>query len=272
MDVSNGSEEDIADLQVVLTATTASKNQPVDWNKTDVGAADLSVNTITWDAVALSKKGKLAAGERETIDLNLPILATLGTASDVITFAVTANVGQVGGVDVTRSLQSTPLKVSINSDTTFTINARYFEDGTPVGTGPLPPQVGQTTRYRLSWNIKNTLHALDAVTVSATVPPGVNYVGSIANDIGTISFDPASRLLSWTIDRLPITVTSASTTFDLSVTPTASDVGTFVKLLNASALTATDSSTKSRIDRSSSAQTSEIPNDSEAATKGAVVE
>lgn len=272
IDVSNGSEEAIDGLAVTLIASTESKTQPIDWPHASLGDGDLSVNTITWSGDALSKSGALEAGERETIDLNLPLLAELGTAADQFTLGVTATVSEVAGAAVNRSLQSTPLTVRINSNTNFSTDARYFEDGTPVGTGPLPPAVGQTTRYRLRWNVSNTLHALDALSVSATIPPGVNFDGSASNDMGAVVFDATSRLLTWTIDRLPTSVTSVSTSFNLSVTPTTSDVGSFIKLMNASTLTATDSATGARIEKQSSAQTTEIPNDTEGAGKGAVVE
>lgn len=272
IDVDNGSDQDVGGLSVMLTASSESKTSPIDWTKANLVDGTLSVNTVTWDSETLSKEGHLNGGERETIDLALPLLATLGTASDVLTLSVTVTVSDVGGVATTRSLQSTPLTININSDLGFTTDARYFQEGTPVGSGPLPPTVGQTTRYRLRWQINNTVHALDALTVSATIPPGVTYVGSITNDMGIVSFDQTSRLLSWTIDRLPTTVTSVATSFDLSVTPTAEDLGTFVKLLNSSTLVATDSKTSDRLENRDEAITTEIPNDTDAVSKGAVVE
>ncbi|MEK9130505.1 MAG: hypothetical protein AAB429_00100 [Patescibacteria group bacterium] len=276
IDVINGSEQAVSGLNVIFNATTAGgPGVPIDWQEADIagGKAYLNEsNEVVWKGSALSGNGKIAPGERETIDFSLPIEATVEAGADDIILTVQTSVTDASNAGGVRSLTSTPLHILINSDAVFSAVALYYDDGTPVGSGSLPPAVGQTTRYRVYWSIDNSLHALDDVTVSATIPPGVSYVGVVETDIGILSFDSVTRTLSWSIDRLPISASHVATSFDLSVTPTSADVGTFIKLSNEATLVGTDSKTQSRLSQSWEVITTELPDDALAAGKGAVVE
>lgn len=268
--VSNSGDKEMDGLTVQLSADAGGSKLPIDWSKATLSGGSQSDSTVSWASKSLSKAGILAPGSDETIDLTIPLLSSLGTSSDQFKLTVTATVAQIGSTTVTKTVQSSPQTISVNSNTTITAKGLYYQDSTPVGTGPLPPKVGQTTSYRVYWTVTNSLHALNQVSVSATLPPNVTFVAQKQIDIGTLTFDTPTRTLTWTIDRLPTTVPSATTAFDLSVTPTADDVGKFMKLINESDLTATDSKTNTIIQKSSDAITTELPDDSEAAGKGSV--
>ncbi len=270
IDATNGGTDALSGLEITLLVSTASKNSGIDWAEADLSDGKLSVNTVTWNGSDLSKGGLLPFGDRETIDLSLPLLNALGAASDAFTLTVTATVTDIAGVSASRSVQSTPLHVLLNSEAALSATAHYFEDQTPVGTGPLPPEVGQTTSYRIYWTVDNSLHALDGVVVSATLPPNVTYQQTAETDMGDLSYDSATRTMSWTIDRLPTSVTHVGTSFDLAITPGADEVGKFVKLTNETTLKATDSKTTANLQRATDELTTELPTDPEAAGKGTV--
>ncbi|MEK7105474.1 MAG: hypothetical protein AAB865_02220 [Patescibacteria group bacterium] len=269
IDVTNGGKEIVGGLS---SALTVEGGEAIDWNKADLAGGSRSGNTVTWAGSVLSKKGILEGTGRETIDLSLPLMSSVSAEADTLTLTVAASITKTGDLADEKTLQSTPLVIQLNSDTSLSTSARYYEDSAAVGSGPLPPEVGQTTTLRVYWALDNTLHALDDVTVSATLPPSVAYNGPVTTDIGTVSLEPSTRTLTWTIDRLPTSVTHAGMTFDLSITPTADDVGEFVKLSNETTLGATDSVTGARLQLSGDILTTELPDDEEAAGKGAVIE
>lgn len=269
IDVTNGEETEIGGLSMALQLTDA---RLIDWSTANLSGGVRSENIITWKSDTLSKLGLLPGGERETVDLSLPLLGGLNGASDRLAITATADVSTIGGNAAPRSISSSPLTIAINTEAALEASAYYYIDGTPVGSGPLPPQVDGTTSYRLVWSIKNSVHALDEVLMTATIPPTVSYLGDKGTDIGTLTFDEATRLLTWKIDRLPTSVPSVNAVFDLAITPTSGDVGTFVKLQNESILSATDSATGARLQRTGNIITTDLDDDLDAAGKGAVVE
>lgn len=268
IDVINGSEEAVSGLSVALSVEPSA---PINWQEANLDGASLASDAVRWRGGALAGGGIIKAKGRETIDASLPLDAIISDVNQIV-LSVSASVDDAQNADGLRVLTATPLTLTINSDTRLATGAYYYDDGTVVGSGPLPPTAGQTTGYRLVWQIDNSLHPLDEVVVSATIPPSVSYDGVALVDIGQVQFDSTTRVLSWTIDRLPTSVSSVAARVDLSVTPSASDVGTFVKLTNAATLTAIDSQTSARISAYGEIITTELPDDADASGKGAVVE
>ncbi len=93
-------------------------------------------------------------------------------------------------------------------------------DGTPVGTGDLPPRMGVTTSYRVIWNLKNSLHDLGNVEVSTILPQDVIWKETSGKDIGVLSYNPTTRQVRWQISKLPKDIKQAQTWFDVAITPT----------------------------------------------------
>ena len=63
-------------------------------------------------------------------------------------------VGKIGETEVDMTIKSNEIVVDINTGMVFKAEARYFnDDNIAVGSGPLPPKVGETTKYRIFWNI-----------------------------------------------------------------------------------------------------------------------
>ena len=169
--------------------------------------------------------------------------------------------------------ETSPIEIQINSNTGFYAFARYHdEDGNPLASGPLPPKVGQTTTYRVFWEVRNSLHDLHKGSTTANLPPGIIWTGNSASDIGTIIFDETTRLVTWNIDGLPASIPRVGAWFDVSVTPQSSDVGTFVKLINPIAFEITDKETDDTIHASTPILDTEIPQDQFAKGKGTVEE
>lgn len=259
----NTSEAAIADVSVLVDFRSEGK-VPITWSEAALDGGRLTTDGIRFDASTI---GTLTPHDKKIKNLIFPVRDELALG-DAQSWSIVVHV-TVGGVTIVTR----PLTVTLNSDTAFSAAARYYNaDGAPVGEGPLPPKVGETTTYQLDWTLSNALHALDDVRVSAVLPPGVDWTNTFTADLGAVSYDEGTRTIAWTVSGLPASTETVHATFALSVTPDDDDVGAFIKLLSGSAFRGTDTTTGSTIQLTADALTTECAGDAGVEGKGTVEE
>lgn len=242
-------------------------------------AKSLRVRSITWtgdDATALEKLDPKQEGSID-FQVNLYDLATaikqITHLEDTeIVLSIELTVGKTGGVQEQLKVIGNPLIFAISSDLALQAQVRYFdEDGNQVGSGPLPPQVGQKTKYRVYWELNNTLHEVEDVLVSTELPDNVSWINAFEVSAGEVVFTSSSNALSWRLNRLPLDVKRATLSFDIEVSPTAQQVDETAPLTKKISMTAKDVVTSGKIIQTLSALTTGAEQDDEAADKGIVV-
>jgi hypothetical protein len=91
-----------------------------------------------------------------------------------------------------------------------------------------------------------------------------------------LTFDPASRTVTWSINKVPVGTgqiyPQLSASFEVSTTPQAADVGYPKILTDKTNLTATDSFTGASLTTSFDSLTTDLINDINAQGKGLVIE
>lgn len=270
MDFKNPGTESVEGIAFTLRVDARGK-APIDWDKAELTDGTRNGNTIRWDKQKTDALSKLQPGAEGVIDFTLPLLPAGAGADDVFSVSLSMDVARVGSLTGTRTIEATPITIRIASNASVFAQARYFaEDGTPLGSGELPPTVGATTSYRIIWNLTNSLHDLGSVEVSTTLPQDVTWKDVSTTDIGTLSYHPTTRQVRWQISKLPSDIKAAEAWFDVAITPKASDTGKFVKLTNQTTLEATDLVTGTQANSSVGILTTELPTDEFAAGKGAV--
>lgn len=253
----------ITDLSLLLDFQSDGK-VPITWSDATLDSGTVTSAGIRWSAATL---GSIAVGEQKSRNAIFPLKDELA-AGDVQQFSVVLH-ATVNGV----TIQSQPLVITLNSDTSFSASARYYtDDGAPVGSGPLPPTVGEKTSYEVTWVLSNALHALSDVRVSATLPPSATWEDDATTSFGGLTYDAATRTVTWEIADMPQATGDVTATMQVSVTPDGSNVGSFVKLLSGSAFRATDAVTKASIQLTADSLTTECEGDENVAGKGSVVE
>jgi len=273
IDWANQGNERIEGVVFTLNLDGSGKPLPINWEAADLGGGSRTGSSIVWSATQLETFGSMDPNASGIIDLNLPVVVDPANIADRFTMTLTASLQKVGSVESPRTIESTPITVSINSDLTAFADARYYtDDGEPIGTGPLPPKAGETTTYRIFWDVANTLHPLSNVVLTTNLPPDVVWIDKKQTDIGTITFDEITRLVRWTIPKLPTDIKTASGFFDVAITPDEDDAGAFFKLTNATSVDARDDVTGDNIAHALDILTTELPNDANAAGKGIVAE
>ncbi|KKQ60935.1 MAG: hypothetical protein US81_C0011G0002 [Parcubacteria group bacterium GW2011_GWE2_38_18] len=170
----------------------------------------------------------------------------------------------VGNLKTENKLENRSNEIigKINSDLSVKEQVKYFnDDNIAVGSGPLPPKVGETTSYKVYWDLSNNLNELTNLKIESTLPQNVNWDNRNQTDLGTIQYDQTSRKITWNIGRLPITVYKAAAEFNISVTPTEEDRNKIMILLSGTTIYANDNSTNSEIKKVNKAKTTKLEDD-----------
>ncbi len=260
----------------VVFETTPAGNKVLLWNdlkdKTN-GVRD--ANTITWTKRQIPSLAKIEAGEGGSLDFEVLILAAPLTgvkdASYQVTAYLQADISRIDGDNVNRSAKTTPLIAKVVSDTQLHAQARYFnKDGIPVGSGPLPPQVGKETTYRVTWRIDNSLHELTDLKLSTKLAPNVIWTGLSNVDAGDLKFDAGNNKMAWTLNWMPTTIKTLSVSFDVKLSPTDDQKGSLMQLIDSTIFEAIDKVTNDAMLLSQAPLTTALDGDEFAAGKGRV--
>lgn len=143
----------------------------------------------------------------------------------------------------------------------------YFNDEAFGNSGPLPPEVGKTTTYTISWQIKNYYNDLKNVKVRAILPDSVNLTGKIfpEEQADKITFDSQSREIIWNIGELTagqgILTSSFDIYFQIAFLPGEKLRGQVPLLISAATITAQDSWTGESIESTGSSIDTSLPDD-----------
>lgn len=157
-------------------------------------------------------------------------------------------IGKVGNTQVNQEVESNSVELLVNSDLSLESVAKYFDDdGNVIGSGPLPPQLGKTTTFKIYWTVTNHLHEVTDIKVTAKLPDNINWTGQSKIPAGDIYYNSNDRTIEWSINRIPVDVNKLVASFDLGFTPQSKDMGNTVKLLNESSIQAIDKETKGSI-------------------------
>lgn len=259
----NTGETDIEGVDLLLDFSSEEK-LPINWNEAELDGGTITAEGIVWNE---RKTQILQPGDRELINLIIPIVDALNsTHSD--TFSVIAHASHEN-----ISVKSSPLNIAINSEAQLHSSARYFtDDGEPIGNGPIPPSVGETTTYRIYWSITNSLHDLEDATITATLTPNVTWGNSSETQLGTMSYDPVTDTVEWDISAVSASVTKLQANFTVSITPDEDDIDEFMILLSEANLRAIDTETRDTLQSKADQLTTELLGDEYADGKGIIVE
>ncbi len=273
---------DVSLKDVTLSAALPSEPEGktiLDWvSLKDELAGKRSGSTISWTKKELPALALLAKGDKGEIGFSVQLVRKPFADARSSTYAVhavaSALIGKAGNVTGSRQVDTAPFDVRLQSDTSFQAYGRYFtEDGTPIGTGPLPPKVGQPTVYRVTWVVQNSLHELTDLTATTILPQGVKWTGvNRTVEAGSLSFDETGRKATWRLNRLPTSVKSVTISFDVEVTPEAEDAGKIIDITGDNRLEGFDKDVGSVILKTAPSIGTDLLGDENASGKGVVQE
>ncbi len=158
------------------------------------------------------------------------------------------------------------------TEVTFKSEARYYTmEGDQLGRGPLPPIVGETTKYWIFIQIINTSNQLTSATFQTALPEGVTFTGKQSVTIGPhLKYDPGNRAITWNHSSLPAN-SLTGLYFEVAVTPTADQIGKNIQLTQDAHFTAQDNWTGKNFSFTNSGLTNNLKDNDEGSSKGAEV-
>jgi hypothetical protein len=216
--------------------------------------------------------GKPGSSDRFSIIVHLlPLFNThVENANLEVTPVITGGLSNVPGQ--TFSQNGEVVKIPLATQLKLTVEPRYYtDDGDQLGRGPLPPQVGQTTKYWVLARASNTTNAVRDVRFNAILPSGVSFTGKQSVTIGQpITYSDADHSLRWAYNELPAN-SQTGLYFEVAVTPVGGQVGSPLQLVRSIKFTATDERVNKTINLTAPDVTNVLPKADRGSTSGAAV-
>ncbi len=158
--------------------------------------------------------------------------------SPSVTFTTSVSGTRTGQSNVPEQVSASATE-TVKAATAILLKAVSFHtSGAFTNSGPIPPKVDTATSYAISWQVGNATNSVAGATVSATLPSYVSYTGATSGQ-GSISFDPSSRLVTWSVGDLSQNA-SAQASFQVTLLPSLSQKGGTPRLTSAASFSGYD--------------------------------
>jgi len=203
-------------------------------------------NLITWDKNSLRELSEVNPGEQGSVEFSffpLPLYSSSGLIKDPAIDIEVSVSGISSGTEREELTSRERQSVRIASELGFAARALYYS-GPLKNKGPIPPKVGQETTYTILWSLTNTANNVSNATIRTSLPPWSKFLGPIAPENASISYDASTKEIVWNVGEIPrgagITGADITAAFQVSFTPSLSQVGTAPTLVNDAVLTGHD--------------------------------
>lgn len=233
------------------------------------GFYDSSKKTITWNQNTDSDLASIEPSDQGVLNFSFKVLPLFGAGSIIakpsvkLSASITGKQPDQGGAVNTVSNFEEKTAV-VNSDLGFSAGASYAA-GPFSNTGPIPPRANQPTTYTITWTLTNSANALTDGIATASLPPYVSWVGTILPATEPLEYDATTSTIRWRFGQVPagagITGAARKVSFQVSLTPSVSQVGSIPKLVLDTAVSAKDSFTGEAVNVSRGAISTELRND-----------
>lgn len=199
-------------------------------NNLKIDGQSLIIDSNTRTAMA-----NAAAQTAENFTINLHLSQTFSVGQNngnalEITPIISGSLDAVSGQIMSTTGQSQ--KITLATELNLKTEARYFTaEGDQLGRGPLPPKVGETTKYWVFIRLLNSVNPIKEVEFQAELASGVTFTGKQSVTIGeSINHQPTSQKISWSNYELPAN-SLTGLYFEVAVTPSPDQLGQKLTLL-----------------------------------------
>ncbi len=230
------------------------------------GFYNSGTDTASWEFLSLQGLRELNPGDKSEVTLrfaSLPLDPSSSNARELdleISFSGTSVSGQETITAVERR------KVKIASQVTLSSKALY-SIGPFINKGTLPPKAEKETTYAVVWSVGNTQNDLTEAKVTARLGPAVTWLGAHSEGGENITYDTESNTVTWNIGTLASGVGFATplreVAFQVSLTPSLSQVGLVPTLVSAPAFTGFETVAQRTINVSNAPITTRLSSDPE---------
>jgi hypothetical protein len=206
----------------------------------DGGRYDPVENTIVWSSESSIDLVRIESGAQGVLPFRFS--PKEGSTRD-ITLALSV-AGTFPDRDFFQDVISNIDQKSIRFASTLQFASQsLYSIGSIKNTGPFPPKVGKETTYTVSWTMRPVENPLTKATATAVIPLGAVWTGVTYPSSESLSYDPASRTVTWNIGSVPKSSSSAlsrTASFQVKVSPTKGQIDTELNLLGETEISAVD--------------------------------
>ncbi|MFH1867003.1 MAG: hypothetical protein ABIJ81_02880 [Patescibacteria group bacterium] len=275
-------EGEVTLSNVVLTAKLDTKLLDwTTWQADTIAKVDDEKGTAIWTKKELPSLSTLAPGVKGNIHFRLSLVSVQPNGT-LAPHSFGSKVEATAGQRISTSIQnitaeSNTIVTKVNTQLLLQTEGRYYTDQlVKIGSGPLPPRVGETTTYVLFWRLSNTLNEAISIEVTTTLPQDVTWTGQTTVSAGQpVTYNPNTREVRWTLNRLPpgagFKFTKPEASFEVAITPSAQDADKILVLIKTTTVTARDAFSGADLIATAKLVTTELDNDLGAQGKGVVV-
>lgn len=135
--------------------------------------------------------------------------------------------GYAAGGTKQAAIDIAQASVVLNSDLGLISNTLHYS-GPIVNSGSMPPTHDKLTTYTISWQITNARNRVTGATVQTTLPTNVTWKNVVApsSQSANLVYNSVTRTLQWNAgDIANGTQAGPSVSFQVSITPSSTQVG-----------------------------------------------
>ena len=242
----------------------------LDWKSfEDSNGGKVNRRTISWTSRELPALKELDPGQEGFINFSINVSPFKGVSygqelklESYAQFTI-GNIEELGDDKFRVSdNKSNTILSNINSNFSVKEEIRYFDDNNiPVGSGPLPPKVGEKSTFRVYWTINNSLHELKDLQAELILPEYINWEDRYDVGAGEIYYDLLNHKISWNLGRLPLGIDEIKIYFDISMVPSDFEYNKILILSPGSSFKALDVETNSWLDKKTEIRTTKLEDD-----------
>lgn len=267
----NNLTDKIYDLAVKIRIT----GQAINKESVNVvnGFYNSSDNSITFDKSGDSLLSEIGPDSEGDMQFDFGILTpssrslvSFGNASIRFDITVEGNRAGIDGAATKEILYTGTKTLKISSD--LRLLSRGFRTVGPFeNSGPFPPQVDNETTYTITWTATDSFNNVNGVRVSAFLPPNVKWTGYTSPDTENITYDKGTGEIVWKIGDMKYGIgtnsPAKSVSFQVAITPSITQLGQEINLLNEATISGTDVFSGARIGEVKNPITTNITSDPE---------
>lgn len=225
----------------------------------------VSQNTVTFTSKNSSGLARITPGQKG--DVSYSVAAAPGQAS--------------GQVNASCSFSGTALKDSEELEVKVycplveisVLPSISFNTYGSFEAGPLPPQVGYPTTYRLFFEISDPAKSIHDMTVTASLPAGVDWQGNTSALAGAApAYSEMTRQVTWSVKQYPEQAGKLQASFEVRIIPNQNHIGYPLELLTASTLNYSHAYGTTQTSLTADHLTTQLKGDLDAQEKGTVIE
>ncbi len=206
------------------------------------GFFDSNSGTIRWQVANNNSFASVGPGESRRLNFTVSPSGIQPTASyDVAINVYARRVAEPGAAE---QLVGTTL-IEAKYDSTIFLGSQASRGTLFTQLGTIPPQVGQTTSYVVTLVAEAGVNDLTDAAIETKLPIYVNWRDSIQGE-GELTYNTVSQQLQWNAGNIP-SGTRKEVSFQVSVTPSSSQVGSTPVLIQRQTMRATDRFTGTRL-------------------------